>query len=532
MLDLSEDEEASRELRVHKAALDLEFFAVEYFPHYCEHPFNEFHYEDFDSLVFGERGARRVRGAPRGYAKSTLKALIKPIHDVCYGLENFILIVSNTESQAVQKLRDIRSEFLGNDRLLHDFRVSFPTKKMAETVLEVSNGSNLARLEAFGYGTEMRGIRFGSFRPTKIICDDVEHSEEVFNEAIRKKYFDKYAEVISKVGNEKTNIEFIGTVLHRESLLQNILKNPMYDSKLYKAVKNWSEREDLWQQWREIITDLENDNRIKDSDAFYKANEVEMMRGVKVLWPEKEPYLALMKEMIETGTRAFMKEKQNEPLGAEDKVFSLFHWYREAEKDGQKGFIIEKSNVFIPVSRLRPYGVIDPATGQSKAKKGKLGDFSCILTGYSDDKGRIFVHNDWTRRAAPTQQIEQLIELHLMFEYEKFGVETNLYRNLLLPNIIRAREEIEKKLGRKIRLPLYDIEQVENKEKRIFSMEPKVTNGWVLLNRNLSQEFKNQLEDFPHGDHDDCPDALEMLWGIVNGRYRMSPVGIDPTMGR
>jgi predicted phage terminase large subunit-like protein len=306
----------------------------------------------------------------------------------------------------------------------------------------------------------------------------------------------------------------------------------MYDSKLYKAVVSWADNETLWNQWRELITNIDNFDRIKDSDAFYEAHKDDMLKGVKVLWPEKEPYLFLMKEMVETGRRAFMKEKQNEPLGAEDKVFSEFHWYTETAQNGEKGFLIERTNLFVPLNRLRPYGVIDPATGQSKAKKGKLGDFSCILTGYSDDKGRIFVHNDWTRRAAPTFQIETIIENHLMFEYEKFGVETNLYRNLLLPNIITAREAIEKKLGRKIRLPLYDIEQVENKEKRIFSMEPKVTNGWVIFNKNLSQEFKNQLEDFPHGDHDDCPDSLEMLWGVVNNRYKMSPLGIDPTRGR
>ena len=70
------------------------------------------------------------------------------------------------------------------------------------------------------------------------------------------------------------------------------------------------------------------------------------------------------------------------------------------------------------------------------------------------------------------------------------------------------------------------------KEKRIEMIEPKVTHGWILLNRALSQEFINQLEDFPRGDNDDCPDALEMLWKLANNAYRASPVSINAIYSR
>jgi predicted phage terminase large subunit-like protein len=313
----------------------------------------------------------------------------------------------------------------------------------------------------------------------------------------------------------------------------------MYDSKLYKAVETWSEREDLWEDWRKLLNDLEipKSERLKVADQFYKQNEAEMLRGTKVLWPEKEPYVDLMKELVEGGRRAFMKEKQNEPLGSDDKVFTRYHWYRETEqRDAKgnwvKGLLIEESNVFVPLSHCRAYAAMDPSTGQKKARVGRMGDFTCLLTGLTDPKGRLFVHRDWTKRQPPSEYIKQIFIHHEEWKYEKVGVESNLYRNLLLPNIIAARREIEKQTKKLIQLALYDIETIENKEKRIYTLEPKVTNGYILLNRALSQEFFNQLDEFPKADHDDCPDALEMLWGMINNKYAMTPVGMNVMGGR
>lgn len=508
-----------------RCADDLDLFARYYFPHYCGHPFNQFHRDYFEDVGFGERNVRRSRGAPRGYAKSTLTALIKAIHDLCYGLEDFIIVISNTQPQANGKLKDIRRELLTNDKLIAAYGIKFVGNKAAETSFVVECNRHQTMLAAYGAGAEIRGIRFGEHRPSKIICDDVEHSEEVYNEEIRQKYENWFFEVISQVGNEHTNIEFIGTVLHRESLLSKLLKNPAYQARLYRAVINWADDEKLWDLWRQIYTNLEDDTRAAKADLFFAENKEAMLKGTKVLWPEKEPYDYLMKELVEKGKRAFMKEKQNQPTGVADKIFEELHWYRETNV----GLQIEKTGVVIPWSEIQEwsFGVIDPATGQTKAKKGKLGDYTCILTGYKDHKGRLLVHSAYMKRAAPSAYISEIFEHHEKFKYNKFGVETNLYRNLLLPNILEERKRRGKELKKIIKLPFYDIDNVDNKEKRIFTLEPKVSHGWILFNRTLPQEFISQIEDFPHADHDDGPDSLEMLWGLVNNRYKASAMSLD-----
>ena len=262
------DEETAKLLWKFRLAADIELFAISYFPHYCQFAFNELHRDLFKSDSFMERSIRRARAAPRGYAKSTLEALIEPIHDVCYAQEKFIVIFSNTQDQSNAKLRDIRTEVLTNTRLIDDYGICFQNKKPAETSYIVKCKDHQCLFQSYGAGTEVRGIRFGSSRPSKVIVDDGEHSEEVLNEAIRQKYEDWYFEVVSKIGDTKTNIKIIGTILHPESLLAKLVVNPAYDGKIYKAIINWSPRQDLWNQWTKIYTNLDDESRKESTDNF------------------------------------------------------------------------------------------------------------------------------------------------------------------------------------------------------------------------------------------------------------------------
>lgn len=523
------DEEKETSAAIVRASChqNIELFADLFFPHYCKHAFNPFHRDCFEYYTLPTRDSRFVRSAPRGYAKSTITALIKPIHDACYGLERFIVIISNGQPQANGKLKDIRNEVLTNRALVDIYGIKFPRANPAESEFTLVCDGHKTAFKAVGTGVQVRGIRVEEARPSKIICDDVEHSDEVENEEIRAKYESWYFEDICKVGDENTNIEFIGTILHKDALLSHLLINPSYNSKSYKAVISWAERGDLWERWTSLLMNLDDPERAKTARAYYDANEVEMLKGVEVLWPEKEPYYRLMVELVEQGKRAFMKEKQGEPMASDSRVFEKFHWFKETDA----GLFIESSKKTIPYDELEPfcYGVIDPATGKKRAKA--LGDFTCILIGYKDSVGRLLVMKDWTKREPPATWMRQIFDYHDHYKFQKFGVEENLYKEMLLPNLADERKRREERAGKISKLGFYEINQTRNKIERITAIEPKCTHGWIVFNRNLSQEFKSQLENFP-AQHDDCPDALEMLWNLVNGRYKVSAVSMNAMGGR
>ena len=523
------DLEAQTELVRHRCATDLELFAVTFFPHYCTRDFNAFHRDYFEACKYRERSVRRAIAAPRGIAKSTLATLIKPIHDACYGLEQFILILSSTTPLANKKLKDIRMEVLANLDLRSFFGLNFPRRKAGESEFLVLSEEGRTYFAAVGRGSEVRGIRHGSARPTKIVCDDVEFSEEVYNEKSRRKTEDWFFEDVGKAGDTGTSIEFVGTVLHKDSLLAKLLKNPAYETKIYRSIISWSEREDLWNKWREIYMNIGNANRLHEAMTFYEANKTEMLKGTEVVWHEKENYLAHMMDMAEIGRRAFMKEKQNDPQGTEEPVFEKIHWYSEVPQ----GFKLEETGEIVPWAVLKPHaiGAMDPSTGQVKPNKGRLGDYTVILSGYKDPKGRVFVHHDFTKRVAPTRYINEVFELHERFAYERFAVETNLYRNLLLPNMMDEKRRREEKSKKIIRIPFYDVEQTENKNERIYRLEPKVNHGWILFNRALTKDFMNQVTDFPFADHDDGPDCLEILWNLAHNRYPAAASNVSVMSG-
>jgi len=487
--------------------------------------FSQFHLDIFKRPRFRERKIRRLWIAPRGNAKSTFETLIYPIHDACYATEAFILFVSSTELLANKKLKDIRAEVLSNSLLQDWYGIHFKTKKVGDSEFTVYSHAGETHFAAAGKGSQVRGIRYRQHRPSKIIFDDFETSEEVANEALRKKTEAIYHEEFGKTGNENTNIVFVGTVLHKDALAPTLLKNAAYDGNLYRAVISWSAREDLWEQWRKIYRDLENPDRLNKARAFYEMNRDEMLRGTKVLWPEKKDYYGLMVEMEEIGKRAFFKEMQNDPMSADQVIFENIHWYREEEK----GLRLRSNNSLVPWELLRTNagGSLDPSTGAKKAQKGALGDFTCMLAGYHGPGNRIFVHWDYTKKVAPTKYIEAIFDAHERFNFMKFAAETNLYRNLLMPNIFAEKKRREEKSGKKITIPFYDVIQTENKHERIHRLEPKVNHGIIVFNEALSTDFKRMLEDYPHHPHDDGPDALEILYNTFMGVYRVAGLSLE-----
>ena len=537
-LTTSEDDPESIEV-VFEAIRDrcekkFQLFSEIFFNHFTQYAWNQFHHSMFSYYETKTYPAREVDCAPRGYAKSTIKTLFKPVHDICYGTQKYILFISATAKQSGEKLKDIRAEVMENELLRAVYGIHFKSKRVNAESFEVHTDRGTTFLRSVSAGTEVRGLRYREHRPSKIILDDAEASEEVLSEDRREKTWDWFSKDISKLGSGDTDIEIVGTVLHRDSLLMKLKRNPAYSTRIWKSVIKWPNNMKLWKQWEKIYINLDDNDRLIKSNQFYEENKEELNEGVEVLWPEKEDILFLMKEKLEIGDRAFASEKQNTPMPDGDALFDNIWWYKDAERDGVEGVEIERTGRFIPYTDMESYAAMDPATGESSTKSKTKLDYTSLVCGRLDLKGRLFVDKDWTKRAKPTEYIRQIFEHHLEMQFEKFAIEENLYRGLLTENVIRERKRLERerrKDGLKnwgLRIPFYEILNRENKIKRIYTLEPKVNNGWILFNRSLSPEFMDMIEHFPSKEmHDDGPDALEMLWGLVNGRYKVNPIDLD-----
>ncbi len=494
-------------LRRKLGAIDMEFFGRAYFPHYFSRPSPEFHRE-LDAIwqqgVLKGRypltpadtkaisrlpGVRRAVAAPRGHAKSTNLTFKGTMHSTLYGYKHYPIIISDSSEQAEGFLDNIRVEFEENTAILEDFGPLAGSVWRSNVLVTKTN----IKIEAIGSGKKIRGRKHRNWRPDLIILDDVENDENVRTPEQRSKLKNWFDKAVSKSGDDYTDIVYIGTLLHYDSLLAKTLTNPAYRSIKYKAVIQFSQADDLWQQWESIFTDLSNDDREADALAFFQAHKAAMLEGTQVLWEEKLSYYDLMVMRVSEGEASFNSEEQNEPINPDDCLFmeEWFEYYNEAE-----------INFRDPVFDF--FGFIDPSLGKTKRS-----DFSAIVTlAKHRSSGYMYVVDADIERRHPDRIIadvlakERWLRASFGHGYRKLGAETNQFQWFLKEELAKA----SAKAG--LYLPIEEVQQTSDKVMRIQTLQPDVKNKYIKFNRR-HKRLLEQLTQFPMGAHDDGPDALE-----------------------
>ena len=494
-------------LRRKLGAIDMEFFGRAYFPHYFSRPSPEF-LRELDAIwqqgVLKGRypltaadtktisrlpGVRRAVAAPRGHAKSTNLTFKGTMHSTLYGYKHYPIIISDSSEQAEGFLDNIRVEFEENTAILEDFGPLAGSVWRSNVLVTKTN----IKIEAIGSGKKIRGRKHRNWRPDLIILDDVENDENVRTPEQRKKLKDWFDKAVSKCGDDYTDIVYIGTLLHYDSLLAKTLANPAYRSIKYKAVIRFSQADDLWQQWETIFTDLSNDDREADALAFFQAHKTAMLEGTQVLWEEKLSYYDLMVMRVSEGEASFNSEEQNEPINPDDCLFmeEWFDYYNEAEVNfGDPAFDF--------------FGFIDPSLGKTKRS-----DFSAIVTlAKHKGSGYMYVVDADIERRHPDRIIadvlakERWLRASFGHGYRKLGAETNQFQWFLKEELAKA----SAKAG--LYLPIEEVQQTSDKVMRVQTLQPDVKNKYIKFNRR-HKRLLEQLTQFPMGAHDDGPDALE-----------------------
>jgi len=488
-----------------QAAADLQFFGRHYLSHYFTRPSPAFH-RQLDALwrqrvmkqgdpltesgeMLAQKGTRSAVAAPRGHAKSTVISLKCALHAALYGYKKYILLISDTESQASAFLEAIKYELETNELLIADFGPQESKKTWKTGSILLSNG---CRIDAVGSGQKLRGRRNYERRPDLILCDDIENDEGVRTAEQRQKTADWFWKAVCKSGDSYTDILFIGTILHHDSLLANLLQNPGFKSLKFQAVLADSPSP-LWQEWERIATNLADPQREKTAHAFFYRHRGEMLSGSKVLWPEKLSYYDLRLMRLTEGEAAFNSEMQNQPIDPASCLFSAqwFRYFNPAEVDFRQ-------------SQFRFYGYCDPSLGRSANS-----DYSAIITLAVDgDTGLSYVWDADIQRRHPDRIIADILEKERLLRretgrgYTLFGAETNQFQWFLKEQL--ARESAKQGLY----LPIQGVRSTEDKTMRVESLQPDVKNGYILFRPDQTLLLQ-QLSQFPLGAHDDGPDALE-----------------------
>ena len=476
-----------------RGLVDFEFFCRTYFPHYVKKPNSRLHdylYARLPEIANSDRAETDAIAAPRGEAKSTITSQLFVLWCVLSGRKRYPLIGMDAFDQAAIMLEAIKAELEFNPRLALDFPEAVGQGRVWQAGVIVTR--NNAKLEAVGSGKRIRGRRHGPYRPDLFIGDDLENDENVKTPEQRDKLQGWLTKAVLKLGGagDKFDVIVIGTILHYDSVLNRLLKNPLWRSAKFKAVIAWPGRMDLWDQWEELLLSQGE----AAADAFYGLSAAEMDEGAEVSWPAGRPLVALMKIRARDGHAAFDSELQNDPLSDDDAPFAkAIHFW---------------------VSRLAEwvfYGACDPSLG----KHGASRDPSAILVGgFLRATGVLDVVEADIRKRLPDKIIEDVIAFQSRYRCVLWVVESVQFQEFLRTELVK------RSAARGVPVPARAVTPHADKLLRIESLQPHMTNGLIRLHAS-QHTLIEQLRHFPKADHDDGPDALHMLWmAALSGQKR------------
>lgn len=484
-------------LRKQLGEMDMEYFARAYFPERLSRAMPKFHkeaYVELQEIIDRPGGHKRVEAAPRDHSKTTRTTFIFPFDCILYQRKHNIIIISDTGGQASDFLVDIQGELEANERIIEDFGMLQGTPWNSVECITKTD----IKIQSAGSGQKIRGKRYKAWRPDLIILDDLENDENTATPDQRDKLRNWFTKVVLKLGDNSgdtyTDIVYVGTVLHYDGLLMWALRNPLWQSKIYRAVESFAERTDLWDEWQEILIDLSNPNHEKDAKTFFESHKEEMLKGTKVIWPEKLTYYDLMIKRVAEGESSFNSEFQNEPINPEDRLFAC-KYYKELP----------------PLEEMTIYGAVDPSMG-----KTKTADYAPIITlGFHKETGYIYVLDAIIKRLHPDMIIETIFDRYEIYQHQRFAVETVAFQQFFKDELVKRGAK------RGIYLNIKEIHPIKNKEMRIQSMQPMINNGFVKFHPS-QRLLIEQLENFPKASHDDGPDCLEMALSLIKHSGRSS----------
>lgn len=370
------------------------------------------------------------------------------ILEALYGNFNYAVLLGNSFEKATQRLEAIKMELAGNAKITQLFgSQKLATSKWNESTIVLPNGT---MIEARGFNTELRGMKWGAHRPDRFICDDVEDSESVRNKAAVDATLAKiYREILPAMDRIKGKLRVVGTPLAQDCLVSRLSANPEWKSLFYPIV-----------------------------------NGDPMAEGTKSLWPERYP-LEWVQKTYERYTLAgqgpiFSQEFMLEAVDAQNKVFDASA-LAETPID--------------PAPWLPKTVLIDPA----RTANAKTSD----RTGYvvvSKLGNKIFVHESAGQFWEPSEIIAACFDLSAKYGGARVAIEKNSL-DLFLTAPIRA-----EMLRRGTSLNLKTLLAPSNMGKNDFisGLQPFINASDVVLigGAKAHAQLVSEIAMFPSGKRD------------------------------
>jgi phage terminase large subunit-like protein len=434
---------------------DIELFARFLFPHHLKSSSPKFH-EEILRLYTDQSIQRIAIAAPRGHAKSTITDLVYLSWAILHKKATFILLISDTFSQATLFLDALKSEFESNDKLkaLYGNQVS---DHWAQDEIVTRSG---IMVKAVGAGMKIRGLKYRENRPDLIIFDDLENEEAVENKERREKTERWMNASVFPAMSKEGRLIVIGTVLHYDSLLNKLISPTLYPDftkRLYIA--------------RNTVTDPKTGTTTNYA-----------------LWPEHlslEELDIIYQNYVASGNGPlFFMEYQNQPVSDEDRKFKreLFQFFDEPS---------------ISAKSLSTTLTIDRAYS-----KEHTADFTGFTVVSVDQENNWYVRHAEQFKGTEGEIIQKIFDMKAFYHPQRIGIEQKAFEYTIKPALD---DEMRKRNQFFLVEPLKD--GGRNKNTRIEGLVPRFETKSIYL-KATQTALIDQLITFPKGIHEDIIDSL------------------------
>jgi predicted phage terminase large subunit-like protein len=405
--------------------------------------------------------------APRGHAKSTAITHAFILSAMLLQHKSFCLLVSDTEAQAVEFLGDIKSELTGNDTLKQAFDIKKVLKDTETNIIVQFKDGKQFRIIAKGSMQKVRGLKWRGKRPDLIVGDDLENDEIVMNPERREKFRRWFMNALIPCGSDTCSIRIVGTILHMDSMLQRLLEDNTWKSRVYEA----------------------------HNPDF-----------TEILWPEQYPRERL--EAIRAGYIAqsnpegYAQEYLNKPIAIENAFFNPDYFF-DFERDDGKALL----------PNLEYYAAADFAISEKERA-----DYTAIVVCGVAPDGKVYVVDTRRFKGDADMIISELIAVQKMWKPNVFTFETAKIDKAIGPSLDREMHRTRTYLN------IIKMTPTQSKTMRARSIQALHKAGQIRYDKEAHwyPDFESELltvaDSGPRGKHDDYLDAFAYV-GLTIDQY-------------
>lgn len=442
-----------------------------FFPERFSQPFAPNIHDPIFDLI--DSSALRVAiGAPRGFGKTSTVGLGLTSRNIMFRLCKFILYVSKSATSAEMQTENLKIELLANQMVKTLFGQIKPEKDQGfEDSFSKKTWKALDTLVLpRGSGQQVRGLLYRNARPDLIVIDDLEDPETIANDEIRQKrkewFHADLMKCVSRV-NKDWKIVYIDTLKHEDSLLEDLLQHP---------------------DWESVRLEACDDNYESNAPEFMSTEEIKIERDY-----HRE---ASMMDV-------FFREFRNIPISKEDAAFKpeYFRYYSEGinnlviEPTEEKGKLLPEKK--IKTSNLINFVIVDPA------KEVKIHNADSAIIGIGIDRAsqNVFIRDIVHGKMYPDEIYKEMFDMLVRINAWILAVEvTSLHQFISQPieNEMRVRN---------VRAQYIELKATGKKEERIAHMVPYYRQGYVYHNRSCCDVLESQLLGYPRSKLWDVMDA-------------------------